>query len=214
MARITDGLDGGLSGKLGNLVFYTMNGGKYVRTLPSQKRKKTPPSPRQALQRARFSAIQSWLRPIVPLIRYGFKDYAKRQSSHNAAMSYNLKNAVELIGGHYEVNPEVFAFSQGPLLPPYLPRVVQEGDLIKFYWEPSGYSSMSDPTDRTMLLLYRNGASEFNIYGNMRDDLQDSLSIKSAKAGDRFHAYMAFISTRDQQVSNSVYLGVLEVQAY
>lgn len=214
MARILDGANGGFSGKLGNLVFYTMNGGKYVRTSPAKKRKKNPPSPKQALQRARFAAIQQWLRPIIPLVREGFKHYAIRQTGHNAAMSYNLKNAVELIGEHYEVNPEAFAFSQGALAQPHLPRAVQEGDKIRFYWEPYGQGWLVDPSDKTMLLLYGNRRFEFKIYGNNRGDLQDNLSIKGAKAGDHFHAYMAFISIKDQQVSNSVYLGVLEVEAF
>lgn len=213
MARITDGVNGGFSGKLGNVVFYTMNGGKYVRSLPDQKRKKTPPTPKQAVQRARFTAIQEWLKPIIPLVREGFRHYASRQSGHNAAMSYNLKNSVELIGKYYEVNPETFAFSQGPLPEPYRPRVVQEGDTVRFYWEDIGDSRLADPSDRTMLLLYRGGGSQFNLYGNMRGDLQDSLSIVGAKAGDRYHAYIAFISIKDQQVSNSMYLGMLEVEA-
>lgn len=211
MARQEDGINGGFSGRIGNIVFYTMRGAKYARSMPKVKKTKRPPTPKQAIQRARFHAIQKWLNPIIPLVREGFKYYAARQTGHNAAMSYNLKNAVELIDDSHEVNPENFAFSRGSLHKPYQPEVVQDGENVNFYWKESGDSSTADPSDRTMLLLYGGERTVFNLYGNMRADLHDSLSIKAAKAGDRYHAYIAFISIKDQQVSNSVYVGVITV---
>src|SRR3546814_11134420 len=56
-----------------------------------------------------------WLKPLVPLIRTGFKNYAPQQTGHNAAMSYNLKNSIIKTETGFEVNPETFAFSAGPL---------------------------------------------------------------------------------------------------
>ena len=129
-------------------------------------------------------------------------------------MSYNLKSAVELIDDSHAVNPETFAFSLGSLLEPYLPKVVQEGDIVNFYWEKVGDSSTADPSDRTMLLLYGMKDQNLIIYGNMRADLQDSLSIKGSKSGERYHAYIAFISIKNQQVSNSVYIGMLTVKSF
>jgi hypothetical protein len=70
--------------------------------------------------------------------------------------------------------------------------------------------------DRTLLLLYRPGSeiSNFRIYGNERWQLTDSLSINEFAPGDICHGYIAFISAEDQQVSNSMYLGILEVAAF
>lgn len=216
MARVTDGINGGLSGKLGEVIFYTMNGGNYMRSLPSKKRKKTPPTPRQALQRERFVAMQEWLRPITPLVREAFRYYAPRQTGHNAAMSYNLKNALVRVDGKFEVNPEVFSFSVGPLPEAYRPSVHQDGAVVRFKWDIEKNALNVNHLDRTMLLLYREGQrySEFLTYGNERWRLSDSLSLEDYKEGDVCHAYIAFISAKNQQVSNSVYVGMLTIEAF
>ncbi len=216
MARITDGINGGLSGKVGDLVFYTMNGGKYVRSLPSRKRKKTPPTPRQALQRARFAAIQEWLRPIKFLVKESFRNYAPRQTGHNAAMSYNLKNSVVPVGEGFEVNAEEFMFSVGPLAEADRPTAIQEGDVVRFHWQYEVVDLTANPRDRTMLLLYRIGRpySEYRTFGKERIDCSDALSIREYVPGDVCHAYIAFISAENLEVSNSVYIGMLEIQAY
>jgi hypothetical protein len=94
--------------------------------------------------------------------------------------------------------------------------MVQEGDKVHFHWQVNEDIPSENIFDRTLLLLYRPGSehSKFHIYGNERHQLTDSLSIKDFNPGDICHGYLAIISTEDQQVSNSVYLGVLEVQAF
>src|SRR5690554_1129397 len=134
MARVIDGVNGSVSGKVGNVVYYNSNGGTYVRSLPTKGQRQQVPTPKQATQRARFAVVQNWLRPILPLIRVGFNEYAPRQTSHNSAMSYNLQHAVIENGDGFEVNPEVFAFSRGFLPEAEHASMVQEGDIVRFHW--------------------------------------------------------------------------------
>lgn len=215
MARVIGGVNGTVSGKVGNVIYYSSNGGNYVRSLP-EKRRNIPPTPKQIRQRARFSSVQQWLKPIIPLVRTGFKDYAPRQTGHNSAMSYNLQHALIADGDGFEINPEAFAFSIGLLPGVEQTTMVQDGDKVIFKWQISDKIRSDNKFDRTMLLLYRPGSevSNFLIYGNERWQLTDSLSIKEFKTGDICHGYIAFISTETQHVSNSVYLGVLEVVAF
>ncbi len=213
MARVIGGVNGTVSGKVGNVIYYSSNGGNYVRSLPEKKRN-IPPTSKQIMQRARFSTVQQWLRPIIPLIRTGFRDYAPRQTGHNSAMSYNLQHALIANGDSFEINPEAFAFSIGLLPSVEQTSMVQDGDKVHFHWRMADNTSSDNQLDRTMLLLYRPGSliSNFLIYGNERWELTDFLSIKEFKPGDICHGYLAFISANDQQVSNSVYLGMLEVK--
>lgn len=215
MARVIGGVNGTVSGKVGNVIYYSSNGGDYIRSLPERKRN-LPPTPKQIRQRARFAAVQQWLKPIIPLIRTGFRDYAPRQTPHNSAMSYNLQHALIAEGEGFEVNPEAFAFSIGLLPGVAEARMVQDGDKVHFHWEVDDNISFKNELDRSMLLLYRPGSevSKFLIYGNERIQLTDSLCIRGFNPGDICHGYLAFISAEDQQVSNSVYLGVLEVQEF
>lgn len=215
MARVIGGANGTVSGKIGNIIYYSSNGGDYARSRP-KKRRDIPPTSKQIRQRARFSAIQTWLKPIIPLIRVGFKNYAPRQTAHNSAMSYNLQSAMVADGDGFEVNPEAFAFSIGLLPGVEQVSMVQEGDRVHFHWQDNNEIASENRFDRSLLLLYRLGSdtSTFLIYGNERWQLTDSLSIVNFKQGDICHGYIAFISPEDQQVSNSVYLGVLEVEAF
>lgn len=215
MARVIGGANGTVSGKIGNIIYYSSNGGDYARSLPKKKRNILP-TPKQVMQRARFATIQKWLKPIIPLIRAGFSDYAPRQTAHNSAMSYNLQYALIEDGDGFEINPEVFVFSIGLLPAAERVSMIQEGDKVHFHWQMDNKVESVNRADRTLLLLYRpnSDVSSFRIYGNERWQLTDSLSIKEFKPGDICHGYIAFISVEDQQVSNSVYLGVLEVKVF
>lgn len=215
MARVIGGANGTVSGKIGNIIYYSSNGGDYARSLP-RKLRNIPPTSKQVRQRARFAAIQTWLKPIIPLIRVGFRDYAPRQTAHNSAMSYNLQHAMIEDGDGFEVNPEAFSFSSGLLPGVEQASMVQDGDRVYFHWQDNNEIASDNRFDRTLLLLYRpgNDTSTFIIYGNERWQLTDSLSIVNFKQGDICHGYIAFISPEDQQVSNTLYLGVLEVEAF
>ena len=216
MARVIDGVNGTVSGKVGNVVYYNSNGGTYVRSLPTKKRRKRPPTAKQAVYRTRFTVVQNWLKPLLPLIRVGFNGYALRQTSHNSAMSYNLQHALIENGDSFEVSPEAFAFSRGLLPKAEQAGMVQEGDSIRFYWQYNDEIPSDNKLDRTILLLYRpvSDFANYRIYGNERWQLTDLLTIKEFRPGDIVHGYIAFISSENQEVSNSVYLGALEVSAF
>ena len=216
MARVIDGVNGTVSGKVGNVVYYNSNGGTYVRSLPTKSRRKRTPTAKQAVHRQRFSVVQNWLKPILPLIRVGFNKYAPRQTSHNSAMSYNLQHAVIESGNGFGINHEAFAFSRGLLPAAEQTSMVQEGDSVRFYWQSNDEIPSDHKLDRTILLLYHPGSdySNFRIYGSERWQLTDFLTIKDFKPGDMLYGYLAFISSENQEVSNSVYLGMLKVQGF
>ena len=71
------------------------NGTYYVRSLPASV--KDPKTESQIRQRSRFSVVMNFLKTITPFIKTGSQSYAiGRRSAFNAAMSYNIRNAVRV----------------------------------------------------------------------------------------------------------------------
>ncbi|MFC3197965.1 DUF6266 family protein [Parapedobacter deserti] len=214
MGILTDGITGHVRGKVGGVVFYTANGQNIARSLPRATRKKRQPTALQALQRERFRVVQDWLRPLLRLVKVGFGKYAPPRTGHNAAMSYNLTHAViyNKEESRYEIDPAAFAFSGGPIPAPLDVSAVQDGSVVRFSWKNPGGRDIRYAT-RTMLLLYRPGAS-FCCYKTYGDGWgEDTLDIQGYyQPGDTCHAYMAFIDEETGAVSNSVYGGTLVLE--
>src|SRR5690554_321126 len=94
MATLKNGLSGGFSGKVGNIVGSSCRGVEYIKSLPSKMT--NPRSKGQTRQRSKFVVTQSFLRTFTPVIRIGFQEYAvDGKSAFNAAMSYNMINGVK-----------------------------------------------------------------------------------------------------------------------
>jgi hypothetical protein len=213
MGKLPNGIHGHIQGKAGGLVFYTANGQNIARSLPKSTKKKRKPTALQALQRERFKVVQDWLRPLLRIVKVGFGKYALPRTGHNSAMSYNLNHAViyNYEESRYEVNPETFAFSSGPVPPPLDPLVQQDGDIVRFSWRTPPTREIRYTT-RTILLLYApgSGTSPYKTYGNHAASEQDTLEVSGYyRPGETCHAYVAFIDEENGDVSDSRYAGTL-----
>ncbi len=217
MGVLLQGINGPVSGKVGNVVFYQVGNQTRARSLPYQPKKKRKPTPGQALQRAKFKLMQDWLRPMKPLLRIGFREDDASRSAHNAAMSYNINHAITADAGTFTVNPEAFKFARGPLTPPVNPIASQDPETneIRFSWEkPDTYGAPY--LARTVLLIYHSVHRHcyWHCYGADAYLLQDQLSLTyfSYQAGDVCYAYIAFIDEETGQVSDSSYAGTLVME--
>ncbi|WP_257668878.1 DUF6266 family protein [Parapedobacter tibetensis] len=213
MGILTEGINGPVSGRVGNVIFYQVGNQTRARSLPHQPKKKRKPTPLQARQRARFTVMQEWLRPIKRLLRFGFKDNASPRSGHNAAMSYNLNKAImEVTDGVFAVNPEAFRFSQGPLTPPANPVAKQDGDVVRFKWDKPGPRDLPGGA-RTLLLLHipSENTSDYHIYGARAYQLEDTIAVNDLRylVDSPCNAYIAFIDEESGLVSNSAYAGTI-----
>lgn len=218
MARISNGPNGSVSGTAGSVVFCRWKDIDYVRGKPRIDKHRKP-TKNQAKQRTKFSFMQEYLKPIVPLVRLGFMQYARNRTGHNSAMSYNIKEAVKETENGYQIIPEKFMFSKGVLPIPKQVHAEQDGDDILFSWE---YDIKDDKEhensyNRTILLLYPENEQRYypiaQIMGNHRVDKKDRISINGTAKGVVFHAYLAFFSNDgSNQSSDSIYAGSIEIQ--
>ena len=92
MGKINQGILGGVSGQVGNVIGGTWKGIDYLRIKPSSVA--NPRTEGQVDQRSKFSTVLQFLQPMTDFLRVGFKLYTNKMTQFNAAMSYNLNNAI------------------------------------------------------------------------------------------------------------------------
>src|SRR5690606_34775362 len=147
------GVNGPITGRLGNVVFYQAKGQNRARSLPRIPKRGRAPSPMQVIQRTKFKLMQDWLKPLKRLVRIGFGNYAPRKTGHNVAMSYNMKHAIVEKDGKFSVDPAAFRFSAGPLSPPVNARISLGEGTLHFAWDQLG-AGVRLGNARTLLLAY------------------------------------------------------------
>lgn len=212
MAIITEGINGPVVGRLGNVVFYRVKGQNRARSLPRVTKRKRKPSPEQAAQRAKFKLMQEWLRPMKGLVRIGFGRYSPPKTGHNIAMSYNMRHAILDHDGEFSVDPAAFRFSAGPLTSPANAELHLGDGTVRFTWDKPG-AEAGLGNARTLLLVYNttNSLCKYEICGARAHSGADELTLQFTKyiVGDVCHAYMAFMNVETGDVSDSVYAGML-----
>ncbi|WP_412560608.1 DUF6266 family protein [Winogradskyella sp. MIT101101] len=92
MGKIAQGILGGLSGKVGNVIGGSWKGIDYIRIKPSSVA--NPRTVGQVNQRTKFTATLEFLQAVKPFIKLGYKGLAVKKTEFNAAMSYVLNNAI------------------------------------------------------------------------------------------------------------------------
>ncbi|MGY5846585.1 DUF6266 family protein [Salegentibacter sp. HM20] len=207
MGIIRQGVLGGISGKIGNIVGASWKGINYLRIKPASLA--NPRTPLQVNQRNKFQAVLEFLQPNLGFLKVGFKYLANKQSAFNAAMSYTLNNAITGIAPNFSVDYAQALVSRGNL-PGVLNGAANfsASGQIGFSWDDNtGGEAVA--TDRAMLLVYNPAKKEstYTVEGVGRSAEAETLAIPGSYAGDTVHVYMAFVSEDGTKVSNSAYLG-------
>lgn len=209
MGIIKQGILGGFSGKVGNVVGASWKGIDYIRSLPSSV--SNPRTPGQVKQRTKFSMVQSFLTSMIPVIRIGFKNYASKQSAFNAATSYNVLNGVIGEGSDLELDYPNLLISRGSLVSAPSPSVSLNLNDIIVEWDNS-ISGNASRTDDVILLIHNKtkGESKYDINMFIRSTGEASTAIPANWNGDTLECYFVFVSEDGKQVSNSVYAGSVD----
>lgn len=208
MGKIAQGILGGLSGKVGNIIGGSWKGIDYIRIKPSSVA--NPRTVGQVNQRNKFSATLEFLQPNKDFINVGYKSYAVKKTAFNAAMSEVLANAITGIAPDFNVDYANALVSKGSLSGVLNPvtDLTTAGE-VSFSWDDNSAGKTAKSTDKAMLLAY-NPAKKESIYileGASRSAGSEILTIPNAYSGDTLEMYMSFISEDGKTVSNSTYLG-------
>ncbi|SHI60730.1 hypothetical protein SAMN04488096_10310 [Mesonia phycicola] len=208
MGKISQGILGGLSGKVGNVIGGNWKGIDYLRIKPSSVA--NPRTEGQVNQRNKFTVTLEFLQPNQPFIKKGYRAYAVKKTEFNAAMSYVLNNAVTGIAPNFEVQYADALLSRGGLSGALNPDTnLATPEQVTFIWDDNSNEGNAATTDKVMVLVY-NPAKKESMYvleGAERTVGSQIVQIPATYAGDTVEMFMAFISADGTKVSNSVYLG-------
>ncbi len=204
MGTLKDGLFGGFTGRVGNVVGATWRDIYYVRSLPAKVN--DPKTKGQVKQRSRFSVAMEFLKTITPFLRIGFQSYASgRMTAFNAAMSYNMKNAVKGVGQEVQLDFSKVRISRGDLSAVTgVKGEVTGGDLHVCWDGITERNARGD--DITMLVAYNveKKQSVYDINAGKRSASKAVLHLPSDWQGQALESFLAFKTADGSEVSDSV----------
>lgn len=219
MAIIKNGVNGSVSGKAGSVVFVSTKAGNYVRSLPRVKKRK--PSAGQLLYRTRFKMVRSHIIMLNPIIKLGYKTYSAPKRPYDAAMSYNLKEALIRQDDGFAIDWQKFMIAKGSPNPisSYSIEYDQENQVLEVTWEYDTYLEEKFKTQHynSFLVLY-SAADEGVPFQMLTNDLESTLSsgkqnikIKKNKNEVTYEMFIFFLESYGEGNTDSLHLGSIKV---
>lgn len=201
-------------GKVGNLVFYTLNGKTVVRSRPSQNHKnKNNPSPLQLIQREKLTSINGFLKPIKRVLDFGFQEFMtqNKKGIHWAFSEINTKGYNHL--REPKIDPAFLRISKGNLLGPENPQLTKNGSTLEITWNDNSTEGKAQASDETFVLCYSPEELK-HIWPQTKFRRNSSfamIELDLNQATYHWHVYLAFsqlnLKTGKYFLSDSVYLG-------
>src|SRR5664279_491548 len=192
MGTILKGILGGFSGKVGTVVGGTWKGIDYMRSKASSI--SNPQTEAQLDQRLRFSVMGKFLRPLTAFMRIGFKSQAVKMSAINAAMSYNLANALTGTYPAYDIDFSKVLVSQGTLPGALNPEVTSStAGEVEYSWEDNSDDTDAAASDKVLLVVYNpvKKRAVTVVGGNTRIGGSQSVTLPNDFTGDEVQCYIS-----------------------
>jgi len=208
MSTIKQGILGGFSGKTGTVIGSFWKGIAVMRGIaPSIA---NPNTAAQLEQRAKFSVVGKFLRPLIPFLRIGFRSQAIKMSGFNAAMSYNLEYALTGTYPAFDIDFSKALVSQGNRPGALNPEVTSStAGEVEFTWEDNSNDTDASPDDKVLLVVYNpvKKKAVTLVGGNTRIGGSQSITLPSSFTGDEVQCYISFGTPTQSVISNSEFAG-------
>ena len=211
MGTINKGILGGFSGKVGTVIGGTWKGIDYMRSKSS--RKPGNFSAKQLEQQAKFGMMMKFLRTLGTLLTTTFQDFANGITGPNAALMYNISNAITGVYPAFSINYSLVLLSKGRLQNATAPAAAAgTTGKVNYSWTDNSGFGMAKATDQAILLVYcpATGQTVYNINGAARNAATAELDVTTF-SGKTVQTWMAFISADGNEVSDSLFTGEVNV---
>lgn len=208
MAKLVEGVLGGFRGKVGTVVGNIWKGIATMRV--HVKSISNPKTAAQLDQRAKFALMVKFLKPLTDFVRTTFKHFAIKQTAFNAAVSYNIKNAITGTYPAYAIDYPKVLVSMGSLPPALNPGVTSAtAGEVEFTWQNNTGGPYAKATDKVALCVYNptKGYATDVIGGNTRTGGTQSVTLPANWSGDEVQCFIAFANENGSVYSNSVFAG-------
>ena len=208
MAKLSQGINGPFSGKVGAVVGYTWKGIPVMRGRPSPRTK--PFTPKELNQQAKFRIMNRFLRPANDLINVTFAHLAVRMSAFNKAFSYNIKNAITGVAPNLAIDYGMVLISRGDLPNAESPAVSSPSTgLLQFTWTNNSGKGNAKATDKAFVAVYSGELGSWEY----RMDIATRSQEKCEMVMMNFHGrpvqtFIGFITADGKDASESLYTGV------
>jgi hypothetical protein len=202
MAKMKRYLGELVSGRIGNAVFFTLNGKSYVRAAPV--RKKNSWTSDQKLQRQRISKASSYWRALrSEQVSKIWNSAAQEMNGYAWFMKANMP-AFEMDGTL--IDPKLLKVSAGKLPLPQLlkaERLADDASTIKVSWQNDPHLKGERLNDELMAISFADGKfSQVTATGIVRNALQGSFNLP-LKPVNATHVYLFMASTDREEYSGS-----------
>jgi hypothetical protein len=212
MGIIKQGITGGFSGMVGNVIGGSWKGIAYMRIRPvSVANPKTEP---QLDQRSRFAIALRFLEPLTEFLHTGFRNYAIKMSAFNSAMSYNVLHSLQGTYPNYTINYPNALIARGKLPRPQNQVATSTvAGTILFTWDDNSDEMKASVDDKSLLVVYNPVKDQaVTIQGLAeRADGTQTITVPDSFSGDQVHCYIAFMAKTGTLISNSGYAGAVTV---
>ncbi len=208
MAKLSQGINGPFSGKVGAVVGYTWKGIAVMRGRPSQRTK--PFTPKELNHQAKFRLMNKFLKPANGLLNVTFAHLAIGMSAFNKAFSYNVKNAITGVQPNLAIDYGMALISRGDLPGAESASIstVSPG-LLHFTWTDNSGKGKAKQTDKVFVAIYQEEIAnwEYQLDIATRNLGKCEMVMKNfpGKSGQTF---IGFISADGKDASDSVYTGL------
>lgn len=210
MARLPEGFDGGMNGRLGNIVYYKNKWGNMVaRTIGV----KTGSRGGELANQQGTALITELLKPVKQFIKIGFQDIppGKEWNYHNYASSVNKLNAIKGKYPNQEVDYTKVVFAIGDMPLPVNAQVTLKDSVLEFTWDADLDREGNYSRDEVMLMAYfpESLKAIFLTSGARRGTEREVLPLPRFSKPMVVETYLAFIGDDRKTMSNTVYTGQL-----
>lgn len=219
MATFRQGIHGNFSGTVGNVVGSSWKGTGVMKIRPANV--SNPNTDRQQNQRNRFGMVVRFLQAHNQLVRIGFRPWATDITTFNAAMSYNLSNAIKGVFPDLTIDYAKAMISRGNL--PGISNLVatspEPGHLV-LQWTSDTMLSGALQDDTMMLSVYNEEVNKSLLFSQVarRADGGIQLEMPAEWSGKSVQIFVFLISSSaigavetKEQVSDTIWGGAVEL---
>ncbi|HEX3025509.1 MAG TPA: DUF6266 family protein [Chitinophagaceae bacterium] len=211
MGTINKGILGGFSGKVGTVIGATWKGIDYMRSKSSKKPGNF--SDAQLEQQAKFGLMMKFLRTFGVLLSTSFRDFANGITGPNAALAYNIRNAITGVYPAFTINYSLVLLSRGNLQNATSPAAAAgTAGKVNFSWTDNSGAGTAKATDQAILMVHCPAAGQtvYTVAGAARNAEAAQLDV-TAFSGKTVQTWIAFITEDGNDVSDSLFTGEVNV---
>ncbi len=210
MARITKGILGGFSGKVGTVVGANWRGQDIIRSIPKPSSKQ--PTEKQLLQQTKFSMVISFLQPLKNIQTKYFGSGSGSKSRVNMAVSYTISEALQMNGDVPELVYNKVLITKGDLSGfQNVAAAPQTGNIITLSWEDNSAQGNADTIDKANAVCYCEELGTFEIFESVaeRGALTADVTMPASYTGKEVQVWVFFRNAKETLACNSAYLGAM-----